>query len=40
MYDNYDLIELLTDYESIDNIVSDIINDITNNGLITGVKVS
>ena len=38
MIDNYNVIELLEVYETIDNSLSDIIADIKNNGVINGTK--
>lgn len=40
MIDNYNVIELLEVYETIDNSLSDIIADIKNNGIIGGTKLS
>ena len=40
MVDNYNIIELLNDFEDIDNIVTDIINDIQKNVSLNGIKLA
>ena len=40
MVDNYNIIELLNDFSDVDNIVNDIINDISKNEVIAGIKLA
>lgn len=40
MIDNYNIIELLNDFSDVDNIVNDIINDISKNEVIAGIKLA